>query len=172
MSDQQRILKALDDAIEKLESAEREKFEPIAIVGMEGRFPGADDCDAYWELLNSGYDGIKDVPAERWSIDEWVDADPNVSGKIVTKRGGWLNNVDQFDAHFFGISPKEASRLDPQQRLLLEVGWHALERAGIRPSSLKNSQTGVFVGVTTNDYARLWKRPTIRLTRFSAQGIR
>src|SRR4051794_23327311 len=103
------------DALELLNA------EPIAVVGMGCRFPGAKDPDAYWALLRDGVDAIREVPAERWNAEALLDADPAAPGKMTTRWGGFLDQVDRFDAGFFGISPREAARMDPQQRLLLEV---------------------------------------------------
>ncbi|WP_423395908.1 amino acid adenylation domain-containing protein [Burkholderia sp. LMG 21824] len=133
--------------------------EPIAIVGMSCRFPGAaHDLDAYWRLLNDGVDAISEVPRERWDIDAYYDPDPEAPGRMVCRFGGFLDDVDQFDPAFFRITPREAAAMDPQQRLLLEVSHEALEHAGIPVDSLKGSRTGVFVGITTNDYANLQLR--------------
>ena len=156
LSASQRMLLALDDAVKKLEAVENAKTEPIAIVGMSCRFPGgANDPEKYWQLLSDGVDAITEVPPLRWHLDDHYDPNPDTAGKMYTRYGGFLDQVDQFDAQFFGISPREAVRIDPQQRLLLEVSWEALEKAGLIPNQLAVSQTGVFVGITTNDYARL-----------------
>ena len=133
--------------------------EPIAIVGMSCRFPGAaHDLDAYWQLLNDGVDAISEVPRERWDVDAYYDPDPEAPGRMYSRFGGFLDDVDQFDPAFFRITPREAAAMDPQQRLLLEVSHEALEHAGIPVDSLKGSRTGVFVGITTNDYANLQLR--------------
>lgn len=129
--------------------------EPIAIVGMGCRFPGADGPEEFWRLLSGGVDATSDVPADRWDVDAFYNPDPSVPGTAVTRRGGFLNQVDQFDFQFFGISPRESAQMDPQQRLLLEVAWEALEDAGQVPDSLAGSRTGVFVGISTNDYGYL-----------------
>ncbi|NEQ49337.1 MAG: type I polyketide synthase [Leptolyngbya sp. SIO3F4] len=152
----QRVLLALKEARAKLEANERSQNEAIAIVGMGCRLPGgANDPTSLWQLLIDGKDAITEVPADRWNVDEYYDPDVTVPGKMYARHGGFLTQVDCFDAKFFGISPREAVKLDPQQRLLLEVSWEALERAGIVTNSTNNHQTGVFVGITTNDYARL-----------------
>ena len=128
--------------------------EPIAIVGMGCRYPGGiTDPDSFWTLLEGGVDAITEVPPERWDIDALYDPDPDARGKMVTRSGGFLRGFESFDASFFGISAREASRIDPQQRLLLETTWEGLERAGIVPESLVGSDTGVFVGLMYNDYA-------------------
>lgn len=156
LSSQQRILLALDDAVKKLETFEREKSEPIAIVGMGCRFPGgATDLDRYWQLLQNGVDAITPVPRDRWDTEAYYDPDPAAPGKTYSRYGGFLEQIDQFDPQFFGISPREAQSIDPQQRLLLEVGWEALESSGSVPNPQIVSKTGVFIGITTNDYARL-----------------
>ncbi|MFI0241430.1 SDR family NAD(P)-dependent oxidoreductase [Streptomyces sp. NPDC016845] len=129
--------------------------EPVAIVGMAGRFPGADSVDELWELLREGRDTVGRVPADRWSSADLHDTDPLKSGKITSDQGGFLSDIARFDAAFFGVPAREAESLDPQQRLLLEASWHALEDGGIDPKSLKGTRTGVFVGITNSDYARL-----------------
>jgi len=129
--------------------------EPIAIVGMGCRFPGAPDPAAFWALLTGGVDAVGEVPAERWRVEELYDPDPTVPGKMNTRWGGFLGRLDGFDPLFFGISPREAARMDPQQRLLLEVAWEALEDAGEAPERLAGSRTSVFVGISSNDYGHL-----------------
>jgi acyl transferase domain-containing protein/thioesterase domain-containing protein/aryl carrier-like protein len=129
--------------------------EPIAIVGLGCRFPGADGPEAFWTLLVEGRDAVADVPADRWDNDAYYDPTPGAKGKMYTRKGGFLERVDLFDAGFFGVSPREAARMDPQQRLVLEVAWEALEDANIAPDSLSGSQTGVFVGISASDYARM-----------------
>jgi acyl transferase domain-containing protein/thioesterase domain-containing protein/SAM-dependent methyltransferase/acyl carrier protein len=129
--------------------------EPIAVIGIGCRFPGADGPDAFWRLLHGGVSAITEVPAQRWDADELYDPQPSTPGKMNTRWGGFLDQVDQFDAAFFRISPREARRIDPQQRLLLEVAWEALEDAGQTAERLAGSATGVFVGISNDDYARL-----------------
>ncbi len=127
--------------------------DPIAIIGIGCRFPGsANDPESFWNLLMQGVDAIQVVPRERWDIDQYYDPDPDHPGKMVSRFGGFIKDIDLFDASFFGISPREAEALDPQQRLVLEVTWETLERAGIAPSSLKNSLGGVFIGASNLDY--------------------
>jgi natural product biosynthesis luciferase-like monooxygenase protein/amino acid adenylation domain-containing protein len=140
---------------EQLDAAQAARFEPIAVVGLGCRLPGADGPDAFWELLSQGRDAITEVPRGRWNVDALYDPKPGTPGKVYSRCGGFLDNVELFDAAFFGISAREAATIDPQQRLLLEVAWEALEHAGIAPSSLKATPTGVFVGVTASDYACL-----------------
>ncbi len=132
--------------------------ESIAIVGMACRFPGAPDLEAYWELLSGGVDAISEVPADRWDIEAYYDPDPDVPGKMSTRYGGFIEDIDLFDPQFFSISPKEAVELDPQQRLLLEISWQALEHAGISAASLAGSRSGVYAGISTFDYQQLLAR--------------
>src|SRR5262245_54507511 len=114
---------------------------------------------SYWELLRSGRDAVGPVPRDRWDAEALFDPDPDAPGGIYTDQGGFVDwPVDRFDARLFGISPREANSLDPQQRLLLEVGWEAFENAGIAPDALAGSATGVFVGVSTTDFANLQLR--------------
>ncbi|WP_006241768.1 type I polyketide synthase [Mycolicibacterium tusciae] len=129
--------------------------EPIAIVGVACRFPGSPDPDAFWELLSDGVDAIREIPDDRFDIDEFYDPDQTTPGKIYTRCGGYLEEIGGFDPEFFGISPREALWMDPQQRLMLEIAWEGLERAGYAPASLRGSRTGVFVGVAANEYSQL-----------------
>ncbi|MFR9776092.1 SDR family NAD(P)-dependent oxidoreductase [Micromonospora sp. MS34] len=128
---------------------------PAAIVGMAGRFPGADSVEELWELLRSGRDAVGAVPSHRWSRRTFHTAEPDGVPRITTDQGGFLRDVARFDAGFFGVPAREAENLDPQQRLLLECAWHALEDAGIDPKGLAGTRTGVFVGVSNGDYARV-----------------
>ncbi len=131
-------------------------MEDIAIVGIACRFPGgAKDSDTFWQLLREGVDAISVVPASRWDVNAFYDPNLGTPGKMNTRWGGFLDEVATFDPQFFGISPREAESMDPQQRLLLEVSWEALENAGLAAEHLAGSQTGVFIGISTNDYSRL-----------------
>lgn len=129
--------------------------EPIAIVGIACRFPGAPDPDAFWEVLSNGVDAIREIPDDRFDIDEYYDPDPDTPGKIYTRYGGFLDAVDGFDPEFFGISPRETVWIDPQQRLMLEIAWEGLESAGYSPAALRGSRSGVFVGVCSNEYSHV-----------------
>ena len=128
---------------------------PIAICGVGCRFPGAPSPDTYWQLLMGKEDAIQEVPASRWDIDEFYDPTGQLPGKISTRWGGFLDDVDQFDPLFFGLSPREAEKIDPQQRLLLEVAWEALEDGGISAEELGGTKTGVFLGIGGVDYSRI-----------------
>ncbi len=142
-----------------LRTDQEHNVEPIAIIGMSCRFPGgANTPEEFWELLQTGRDGIKEVPNNRWNSDLYYDAQPATPGKIVTKKGGFIDNIDHFDAALFNISRLEAEAMDPQHRLLLELTWEALENAGIAPLSLDNTDTDVFVGISSHDYGQLAQR--------------
>src|SRR3954465_4922635 len=151
---QQAVL-ALKGMQARLDALERRRHEPIAIVGLSCRFPGAADAESFWRLLRDGVEAVADVPPERWDADAYYHPTPGTAGKMYTRRAGLLAEVDRFDPHFFGISPREAVSMDPQQRLLLEVAWEALEDAGLAPDRLAGSPTGVFVGICNNDYVKL-----------------
>ncbi|OBI37497.1 type I polyketide synthase [Mycobacterium colombiense] len=129
--------------------------EPIAIVAVACRFPGAPDPEAFWEVLSGGVDAIREVPDDRYDIDEFYDPDPDTPGKVYSRFGGFLDGIDGFDPEFFGISPREAVWIDPQQRLMLETAWEGLERAGYSPGDLRGSRSGIFVGVGSNEYSHL-----------------
>jgi acyl transferase domain-containing protein/acyl carrier protein len=127
--------------------------EPLAIIGMGCRFPGgASSPAAFWELLANGTDAIIEVPKDRWNIERFYDPDPEMPGKMYMRAGGFLKErIDQFDAMFFGMSPREAASLDPQQRMLLEVAWEAMEDAGLPVDRLAGADVGVYVGALTLD---------------------
>lgn len=128
--------------------------DPIAVVGMGCRYPGGvRSPDDFWELLTSGRDILGDIPGVRWNVDAHYDPEVTVPGKMYVRQGYYLDDIDQFDPQFFGLSPREAESLDPQQRLVMEVSWETLENAGIAPSSLKGGKTGVFLGQYWDDYS-------------------
>lgn len=161
-------LRALDELQSRLAAAESARRSPIAVVGIGCRYPGgASTPESYWRLLCDRVDAVTDVPADRWDVNAWYDADRAVPGRTATRWGAFLPKIDQFDAQFFGIASREAAMLDPQQRLLLEVGWEALENAGIAPDHLGGSRTGVFVGITNTEYFQLLMR-TVRAHELDA----
>jgi acyl transferase domain-containing protein len=151
---QQHALLTLRKLRARVKELEQSRCEPIAIIGMSCRFPGGPDPESFWRMLAEGRDGIGEIPP-RWDLQRYFDPDPNAAGKTYCRHGAFLPEVDALDAGFFGISPREAASMDPQQRLLLEVSWEALESAGIAPARLLGSATGVFVGISFNDYFRL-----------------
>lgn len=127
--------------------------ESIAIIGIGCRFPGGvNDVESFWKLLAEGRDAVSDVPADRWNVERFYDAEPGIAGKSIAKRGGFLDQIDQFDPQFFGISPREAPYIDPQQRLLLETAWEAIEDAGVILDLENGTDIGVFMGVSHTDY--------------------
>jgi acyl transferase domain-containing protein len=152
LSPLKRALLALTDMQAQLDAEARARSEPIAITGLGCRFPGATTPQAFWRALCDSVDGISEVPADRWDVDAYYDPDPAAPGKMSTRWGGFLDQVDQFDADFFGISPREALWMDPQQRLLLEVAWEALEDAGQTANRWSERPAGVFIGVSSSDY--------------------
>jgi phthiocerol/phenolphthiocerol synthesis type-I polyketide synthase C len=154
-----RALAAVRDLRARLAAADRANAEPIAVVGIGCRFPGgASGPDAFWRLLRDGVDAVGEIPPARWDAAAHHDRDPDAPGKIATRQGAFLEDVDRFDAAFFRIAPRETVHLDPQQRLLLEVAWDALEHAGQPPGALEGTRGGVFVGITNSDYAQLIRR--------------
>ncbi len=151
-----RALLTLDKLQRKLEDYEQRSKEPIAVIGIGCRTPGGvHDPESFWQLLREGVDAITEVPKERWNLDEYFDANKDAPGKMYTRYGGFLQDIDQFDAAFFGITPREAMSMEPQHRFLLETSWEALEQAGQTKERLMGSRTGVFVGICLNEYAQL-----------------
>lgn len=172
---QQQYHKLIQEAskkISKLQSIVDRLREPIAIIGMGCRFPKADNIHEYWKLLGEGIDGVQDRPEFHSYIDPYYDEDLTKHDRIYTKRGGFLDqHPASFDAEFFKIPAMEAASMDPQHRLILEVTWEALENAGIAPSSLAGSNTGVFVGICSNDYAwKLVKQDTQEIDIYLGSG--
>ncbi len=145
-------------------------MESVAIVGMACRFPAAGNLDEYWSVLRDGVDAVTEVPAARWDAAAYYDPRPGVPGRMNSRWGGFLADVDRFDADFFGISAREARFMDPQQRLLMELAWQAIETAGRPPADLAGTRTGVFIGIGNYDYNRLVCRNEATLDAFSGTG--
>lgn len=142
--------------------AATDPHEPIAVIGMSCRFPGAADPDAFWQLLRDGVNSIREIPVNRWPAENYYHTDPSVPGKSISRWGGFLDSIDQFDAFYFGISPMEAKHMDPQQRLLLELSEQAIDDAGMSKEMLDGSNTGVFIGISINEYSQLqFKDPNL-----------
>ncbi len=146
-----KVITKLKNRITELENEASD--EPIAIIGMGCSFPGgANSPEAFWKLLKDGRDAISKVPLSRWDVDEIYSEEAGVPGKMNTREGGFLEDIDQFDNAFFELSASEAKYLDPQHRLLMEITWQALENAGLSKETLYGSQTGVFMGLMTREY--------------------
>ncbi|MFE2765950.1 SDR family NAD(P)-dependent oxidoreductase [Streptomyces albidoflavus] len=127
--------------------------DPIAVVGIGCRLPGGiEDPEALWRALGEGIDAVREVPADRWNADAWLDPDPDAPGRTTSRWGGFLDGIGEFDAGLFRISPAEARSMDPQQRIALETAWSSLEDARIAPTSLHGTRTGVFLGAMAQEY--------------------
>lgn len=130
--------------------------EPVAIVGIGCRLPGAiDHVDALWDLLIARGNNVSEVPPDRWNLDRYYHPDSAAAGRLISRRGGFVNQLKEFDAAFWGISPREAARMDPQQRWLLETTWEAIEDAGQAPTRLRGQSVGVYVGASSHDFGTL-----------------
>lgn len=130
------------------------QHQDIAIIGMSGRFPGAQNINEFWENMKNGTDSVFKVPEERWNADQYYDPNPKTPNKSYSRVGGFLEDIDKFDTLFFNLPPIEAIAMDPQQRLFLEETWRALEDAGYSDTSLANKKCGVFVGASQGDYLK------------------
>ncbi|MEM9488397.1 MAG: type I polyketide synthase, partial [Myxococcota bacterium] len=142
-----------------------DESEPLAIVGIGLRLPGhVNDLSDLWRVLSKEIDAVTPVPKHRWDVDAIYDPDPEVPDKTYVREAAFVDDVDQFDAEFFGITPREAKNIDPQHRFLLEASWQALEHAGVVPAALKDSKTGVFVGIGPSGYDTLHGSDAYALT--------
>ncbi len=171
LSPVKRALLEIRDLRERLSHVQAASREPVAIVGIGIRTPGGvSSLEEFGELLWSGTDAITKIPPDRWNADDWYDEDQQAPGKMYTREGGFLANVDAFDAAFFGIAPVEAASMDPQQRLVLELAWEALESAGHAPGSLAGDRTGIYLGIANGDYGRaLFAHPEL-IDPYFSQG--
>ncbi|WP_394831085.1 SDR family NAD(P)-dependent oxidoreductase [Pendulispora rubella] len=146
--------------------------DPIAVVGMGCRLPGGvHSPETFWALLREGRHGIREVPAERWDVEAFLDDDMAAPGKMTTRWGGFLEGADGFEPAFFGISPREAQQIDPQQRLVLELAWEAIEDARTDPLRLRDCAVGVFVGAMGSDYLRLTDADPRLIDSHTAPGL-
>ncbi|WP_420592094.1 amino acid adenylation domain-containing protein [Bacterioplanoides sp.] len=159
-------LMALAENLERrLDQEEQKKSEAIAIVGFDCRFPGgANDPDKYWQLLLDGRDAVADLSDSRWKVGDAESVEEFLGSHPGTRWAGLIDGIEDFDPAFFDITPREAVSLDPQQRLVLAVAWHALEHAGIIPGSLVDSNTGVFMGITSMDHQQRITSGDLRYT--------
>lgn len=157
-----RLMKLLSDQEESKTSLKEKKNtgnpKDIAIIGISGRFPDADDVYQFWDNISSGKDSITKVPLERWDTDQYYDPAGATENKTSSKWGAFLSDIESFDAMFFKISPKEVALMDPQQRIFLEEAWKALEDAGYPPDTLSGTKCGVFAGVLPNWYEQNLKK--------------
>lgn len=148
-------------------------MEPVAIIGMGCRFPGAPNIQSFWELLFQKGNAITEVPPSRYDVDHYYSPQPATRGKVMSRYGGFLDQIDQFDAAFFGISPREAAKMDPQHRLLMEVAWEAMEDAGLVPASMpEEERAGIasFLAVISSDYGDLQLQDIANLDVYSTAG--
>ena len=145
-------------------------MEPIAIIGIGCRFPGAENHQEFWRLLRDGVDAVSEIPPDRWDIDRYYDTDAKRPGKMNTRWGGFVRQVDQFDPSFFKIARREAPFIDPQQRLLLEVAWEALEDAGQPIERIAGTPVGVFVSIGGDDYGRMQMRDPLAINAYTNTG--
>lgn len=167
----QQAMRAIQVLEDRLRAKDAEAHAPIAVTGIGCRFPGGiAGADDFWRVLRDGVDVVGEIPASRWDIDRFHDPRPLAPGKIVTRDGAVLSEVDRFDPAYFGISPREAAAMDPQQRLMLEVAKEAFDDAGRSEVRLAGSNTGVFIGVTESEYAWLQYAHLPAVDSYTATG--
>ena len=154
-SEESQTAKISVKSADKANQHKKEPPSPIAIVGLSGRFPQADNLDEFWNNLITGKDCISEIPGNRWRWEDYYENPLKNRNKTNSKWGGFLKNIRAFDTGFFNITPREAELMDPQQRLLLEETWHLFEHAGHDPLKLAGTPTGVFIGVCHDDYNNL-----------------
>jgi acyl transferase domain-containing protein len=173
LSTVKQALIALESARKQIQSAEKQKYEPIAIIGIGCRFPGGiNTTQDFWDFLIKGKDAVTQIPNTRWDSNALFSSDYEEAGKIITTQGAFFEQVQESDPEFFGISPREAKSMDPQQHLLLEVCWESLENANIVPASLNGSKTGVFVGICNQDYSLLlMSREKTEIDAYTTTGM-
>lgn len=173
LSPLKRAYLALQRTQARLAALENARTEPIAVIGIGCRMPGGvRDAEDFWRLLSTGQDAVGEVPPDRWDAGAFHDPDPDVPGKMITRCGAFMSDVDQFDAAFFGIAPREAESVDPQHRVLLEVVHEALDDAGIPVERLSESECGVFVGMCGFDYTSILARRDVReVDAYGAIGV-
>ena len=150
-------LSIIKDQLETIHDLEKVVNAPVAVIGMACRFPGgANTKEQYWDLLDKKVDASIEVPVSRWAIDSYYDSNSNTLGKMITRNACFINEkIDEFDASFFGLTPRETVSLDPQHRLLLELTWEAIQDAALNINQLKKTKTGVFIGISSSDYSSL-----------------
>lgn len=147
----------------------KSRSDDIAIIGMSCRFPGAENYRQFWQNLINKKSSITEIPQDRWDWRRFY-GNPAQPGKTYSRWGGFIDDIDKFDAEFFKFSPKESELMDPQHRILLELTWHCLEDAGYRPSSLKGADIGVYIGACNNDYKELQERNNVQFEGYSSSG--
>lgn len=154
-------------------SPKTESVQPndIAIIGLSGRYPKANNVEEFWQNLKSGLDCITEIPTERWDQRIYFDPDKTRAGKSYSKWGGFIEDVDKFDPLFFNISPSEAELIDPQERLFLQTAWNTIEDAGYTREHLVNKRTGVFVGVMYGHYQLIGAEGTLRENNVATNSI-
>ncbi|MEU7752997.1 beta-ketoacyl synthase N-terminal-like domain-containing protein, partial [Micromonospora sp. NPDC049171] len=145
--------------------------EPIAVVGIGCRFPGADGPEEFWRLLTEARTAITPIPTDRWDNDRYYHPDPDTPGHTYARHGGFLTNVRGFDPTIFGITPREAAAIDPQHRLILETTWHALEHAHLPPHRLRGTNTAVYIGMRSGEYERMSTESPDSIDEYTAIGV-